>query len=40
MSQCDICGKNKDVLYRWHRYGNGDQFRALVCDDCALKGEA
>jgi len=33
--ECAMCGKNAELLYRWYRYDQGEQFKAPVCSDCA-----
>ena len=35
MSKCQMCGKDAEVVYRWYRYDNGEQFRVPVCPSCA-----
>jgi len=33
--ECAMCGKNAELLYRWYRYDQSEQFKAPVCSDCA-----
>lgn len=32
---CEMCGRDADVVYRWYRYDQGEQFRTPVCAECA-----
>jgi hypothetical protein len=33
--ECEICGQNATLVYRWYQYDNGDQDRVPVCPSCA-----